>query len=74
MPDAEVERWFALQIESRSALAHAAEAARAALVKTVPALVADFERQYMDRLMRTHGASERLAAFIERREPQWRNA
>lgn len=74
--DAEVERWFASQLEPRSAaaLAHAAEAARAALVKTVPALLADLERQYLDRLMRTHDASEGIAAFIERRAPQWRNA
>lgn len=74
--DAEVERWFASQLEPRSAaaLAHAAEAARAALVKTVPALLADLERQYLDRLMRTHDASEGIAAFMERRAPQWRNA
>jgi enoyl-CoA hydratase/carnithine racemase len=74
--DAEVERWFASQLEPRSAaaLAHAAEAARAALVRTVPSLLEDLERQYLDRLMRTHDASEGIAAFIERRPPQWRNA
>ena len=74
--DAEVDGWFASQIAPRSAaaLAHAAEAARSALVRTVPALLADLERQYLDRLMRTHDATEGIAAFIERRAPQWRNA
>jgi cyclohexa-1,5-dienecarbonyl-CoA hydratase len=74
--DAEVDEWFANQLAPRSAaaLAHAAEAARAAIVRTVPALLADLERQYLDRLMRTHDASEGIAAFIERRAPQWRNA
>ena len=74
--DAEVNAWFAAQLAPRSAaaLAHAAEAARAALVHTVPALLAGLERQYLDRLMRTHDASEGIAAFIERRVPQWRNA
>jgi cyclohexa-1,5-dienecarbonyl-CoA hydratase len=74
--DAEAGAWFAAQLAPRSAvaLAHAAEAARATLVRTVPALLADLERQYLDRLMRTHDASEGIAAFIERRTPQWRNA
>jgi hypothetical protein len=31
-------------------------------------------RQYLDRLMRTHDASEGIAAFLERRAPHWRNA
>jgi cyclohexa-1,5-dienecarbonyl-CoA hydratase len=74
--DREVDDWFARQLAPRSAaaLAHAAEAARAALVRTVPALLADLERQYLDRLMRTHDATEGIAAFIERRAPRWRNA
>lgn len=74
--DAEVDEWFAHQIAPRSAaaLAHAAEAARAAITRGLPALLADLERQYLDRLMRTHDAAEGIAAFIERRPPQWRNA
>ena len=36
--------------------------------------IALLERQYLDRLMLTHDASEGIAAFIERRTPQWRNA
>jgi cyclohexa-1,5-dienecarbonyl-CoA hydratase len=74
--DAAVEDWFVTQLAPRSAaaLAHAAEAARAGTVRVVPALLADLERQYLDRLMRTHDASEGIAAFIERRSPQWRNA
>jgi cyclohexa-1,5-dienecarbonyl-CoA hydratase len=71
-----VDEWFATTLAPRSAaaLAHAAEAARAGTVRVVPALLADLERQYLDRLMRTHDASEGIAAFIERRPPQWRNA
>jgi cyclohexa-1,5-dienecarbonyl-CoA hydratase len=74
--DAEVDGWFEKHLQPRSAaaLAHAAEAARAAIVRVVPGLLADLERQYLDRLMRTHDASEGIAAFIERRAPQWRNA
>lgn len=74
--EAEADTWFTRQLAPRSAaaLAHAAEAARAGLVQTVPALLADLERQYLDRLMRTHDASEGIAAFMERRQPQWRNA
>lgn len=74
--DAEVDDWFDGHLAPRSAaaLAHAAEAARAGMVRVVPALLADLERQYLDRLMRTHDATEGIAAFIERRAPQWRNA
>ena len=74
--DAEADAWFAAQLAPRSAtaLSHAAEASRAGLLRTLPALLADLERQYLDRLMRTHDASEGIAAFIERRAPRWRNA
>ena len=74
--DAEVDRWYAGQIAPRSAaaLAHAAEAARASIAGVVPQLLASLERQYLDRLMRTHDATEGITAFLERRMPQWRNA
>ena len=74
--DAAVDEWFTERLAPRSAaaLAHAAEAARAGTLRTVEPLLADLERQYLDRLMRTHDASEGISAFIERRTPQWRNA
>jgi cyclohexa-1,5-dienecarbonyl-CoA hydratase len=74
--DGEVNGWFAKQLAPRSAaaLAHAAEASRAGMLRVLPELLADLERQYLDRLMRTHDASEGIAAFMERRPPQWRNA
>ena len=73
--DAAVDEWFDKQLAPRSAaaLAHAAEATRAGTVRVVPELLADLERQYLDRLMRTHDASEGIAAFMERRPPQWRD-
>jgi cyclohexa-1,5-dienecarbonyl-CoA hydratase len=74
--DAEVDRWFACHAAPRSAaaLAHAAEAARAAMIRSLPALLGALERQYLDRLMKTHDAVEGITAFIERRSPKWRNA
>ena len=74
--DAEVDSWFGQHLGPRSAaaLAHAAEASRAGILRVVPAVLADLERQYLDRLMRTHDASEGIAAFMERRRPEWRNA
>ncbi|HET7617593.1 MAG TPA: enoyl-CoA hydratase/isomerase family protein [Vicinamibacterales bacterium] len=74
--DAEVDQWFASHLLNRSAaaLAHAAEAARASLLRTTSPVLGDLERQYLDRLMRTHDASEGIAAFLERRTPRWRNA
>ena len=73
---AEVDHWYETRLAPRSAaaLSHAAEAARSAIVRAVPALLEDLERQYLDRLMRTHDASEGIAAFIERRAPVWRDA
>jgi cyclohexa-1,5-dienecarbonyl-CoA hydratase len=72
----EVDGWFSTQMAPRSAaaLTHAAEATRAAMLRVVPGLLADLERQYLDRLMRTHDASEGIAAFMERRAPHWMNA
>ena len=74
--DSEVDEWFGKQLAPRSAaaLAHAAEASRATMLRVLPGLLGDLERQYLDRLMRTHDASEGIAAFMERRAPHWRNA
>lgn len=74
--DAEAAGWFAQQLapKSAAALAHAAEASRAGMLRVLPELLAGLETQYLDRLMRTHDASEGIAAFMERRQPHWKDA
>jgi len=57
--------------KSAAALACALVAARGACVADVRRRLADVERLYLDRLMRTHDANEGLAAFIAKRPPQW---
>jgi cyclohexa-1,5-dienecarbonyl-CoA hydratase len=36
--------------------------------------LAELEKHYLTKLMRTHDAVEGIRAFIEKRVPQWRNA
>jgi cyclohexa-1,5-dienecarbonyl-CoA hydratase len=73
--DAEVERWFTTYLAPRSAVAirHAAAAARFALLTHVRATLPELERLYLNDLMRTEDAVEGVTAFIEKREPQWKD-
>lgn len=57
--------------KSAAALACAMVAARGAMQHQVKGRLAEVERLYLDRLMRTHDANEGLAAFLEKREPVW---
>ena len=57
--------------KSAAALACALAAARAPLVADVRRRLAELERLYLDRLMKTHDANEGLAAFLAKRAPQW---
>ncbi|HEX6463021.1 MAG TPA: enoyl-CoA hydratase-related protein [Vicinamibacterales bacterium] len=68
-----VDRWFDAHLASKSAsaLRHCSRAARAALRRDVAALLPELERLYLDELMRTHDAREGVAAFLEKRAPQW---
>jgi cyclohexa-1,5-dienecarbonyl-CoA hydratase len=59
--------------KSAAALACALDAARRSMRRDVPARLAELERLYLDRLMRTHDANEGLAAFLDKREPVWEN-
>ena len=73
--DGEVDRWFAEHLAGRSAAAlrHAAAAARCELVTRVRQTLPELERLYLDDLMRTEDAVEGIAAFLDRRPPNWKN-
>ena len=73
--EAEVERWFTMHLAPRSAAAlrHAAIAARAELAARVRERLPELEQLYLNDLMRTHDAAEGIAAFMARRQPDWKN-
>jgi cyclohexa-1,5-dienecarbonyl-CoA hydratase len=70
---ADVDAWFNEHLAPRSAAAlrHAAAAARLGLQTHVREVLPRLERLYLDELMRTEDASEGVAAFLEKRAPQW---
>jgi cyclohexa-1,5-dienecarbonyl-CoA hydratase len=76
-PDAELEttvdRWFRERLAARSAsaLRYAARAARTALAAHVRALLPELERIYLEGVMGTRDAREGIAAFLEKRPPEW---
>lgn len=63
-----------LRPTSAAALRFAERAARAPLIAQLDALLPALERLYLDELMATHDANEGIAAFLERRSPEYRNA
>jgi cyclohexa-1,5-dienecarbonyl-CoA hydratase len=72
-PAAAALAWFDEHLAPRSAaaLACAVAAVRAPRVRELRERLAEVERLYLERLMKTHDANEGLAAFIERRTPAW---
>jgi cyclohexa-1,5-dienecarbonyl-CoA hydratase len=72
-PQAAALAWFEqhLQGKSAAALACALVAAREPMRRQVRERLAEVERLYLDWLMRTHDANEGLAAFLEKRQPEW---
>lgn len=70
-----VQHWFDTFAAPRSAVAlrHAARAARAVLRRLVQATLADLERQYLDELMKSQDAAEGCTAFLEKRQPSWKD-
>lgn len=71
-----VDEWFkrTLLTYSASSLRHATAATHEPLMKCLAERLESFEKSYVEGLMATHDANEGIAAFIERRTPQWRNA
>jgi cyclohexa-1,5-dienecarbonyl-CoA hydratase len=72
----EVQAWFKRTLNgySASSLRHATEAAREPLMKCLEERLIAHEKAYVEGLMATHDANEGIAAFIEKRNPAWRNA
>jgi cyclohexa-1,5-dienecarbonyl-CoA hydratase len=60
-----------LETKSAAALACAVAAARAAMIRDVRERLAEVERLYLDRLMKTRDANEGLAAFLAKRKAEW---
>ena len=56
---------------SAPALACAVTAVRGGWLPGVRRRIAEVERLYLDRLMKTRDANEGLAAFIAKRQPLW---
>jgi len=74
-PLGHVETWAAEQIVSKSAAAlrHANRASRWRFNQVFRAEIKALERLYLEELMATKDANEGLAAFLEKRTPQWVN-
>jgi cyclohexa-1,5-dienecarbonyl-CoA hydratase len=72
-PEAAALAYFDEHLAPRSAatLACAVAAVRAPRARDLRERLAEVERLYLDRLMKTHDANEGLAAFLARRSPAW---
>jgi cyclohexa-1,5-dienecarbonyl-CoA hydratase len=72
-PEAAALAYFDEHLAPRSAaaLACAVAAVRAPRARELRTRLAEVERLYLDRLMKTHDANEGLAAFLARRTPAW---
>ncbi len=72
----EVQAWFKRTLAgySASSLRHATAASREPLMKCLEERMIAHEKAYVEGLMSTHDANEGIAAFLEKRNPAWRNA
>jgi cyclohexa-1,5-dienecarbonyl-CoA hydratase len=75
-PRADIEAWAAEHIapKSAAALRCAVRTSRWRFNQLLGAELKAVERYYLDVLMATHDANEGLAAFLEKRKPQWKNS
>jgi len=72
------ESWWMAMAErlvktSASSLRYAERAVRGPLMLRLERDVPELERLYVDELMKTHDANEGIAAFLERRSPEYRH-
>jgi len=72
-PEAAALAYFDAHLAEKSgaSLALALAAVRAPMIDAVRERLADVESLYLTKLMKTRDANEGLAAFLERRKPQW---
>jgi cyclohexa-1,5-dienecarbonyl-CoA hydratase len=72
-PESAALAWFDAHLAAKSAaaLALAMSAVRGPRNAKIRKRLAELERLYVDTLMRTRDANEGIAAFLERRQPQW---
>lgn len=72
-PEAAALEYFAQHLAEKSsaALGLALAAARSDYIANVRRRLAEVERLYLERLMKTRDANEGLAAFLAKRKPQW---
>ena len=72
-PEAAALAYFDTHLASKSAaaLACALAAVRGPLIRNLRARLHELETLYLDRLMKTRDANEGLAAFLDRRTPNW---
>lgn len=74
--DGEIERLLdtAIRPHSAAVLRLAVQAVRGPLHDAVRTRLPELERQYLTQLMDTRDANEGIAAFLEKRKPEWVNA